>query len=145
MDEGRKEVLDFLSSNYDTEFEFKTIGDLIWEADHYYLVNVTRDYDSYTVKEFLILCQIDCLFAKGEITENDRNCLIRLFYQKKNLADRLGKRKSDDQMLWDKIKKIDEIFAKYNIGDLDLARMIYNNAVLNENVDLNSEITKRKL
>lgn len=145
MDTDRKEVLDFLSSNFDSEFEFKTIGDLIWEADHYYQVNVTRDYDSYTIKEFLILCQIDCLFAKGEITDNDRNCLIKLFYQKKDLYERIGKRKSDNKRLWDKIDKIDEIFAKYNIGDLDLATVIYNNAVLNEKVDLNSEIVKRKL
>ena len=145
MDKGKKEVLDFLSTTLDTEYDFKTIGSCVWDAEHYYAVNIPRDYDHYTVKDFIVLFQIDCLLEKGLITENDHGCLVRLFYQKKDLYARIGRPGSDTEKLSAKIDLIDEIFAKYNIGDIDLASMIYNNAIVKDSFDLQQEIIRRKI
>ncbi len=145
MEKARKDVLDFVSETYDTEFESKKIGDIVWDAMHYYNVKVSNDYNHYSVKDFITLYHIDCLLEKGEITENDRNCLIRLFYQRKDLYGRIGRDKKEDSNLCAKIDLIDEIFERYNIGSFDLSTMIYNNAILKEKIDLNSELAKRKL
>ena len=107
MEKGKKEVLEFLSSVFNVDFGEKNIGDLIWEAEHYYEVKASREYNHYSVIDFLTLYQIDCLYEKGLIVEKDRNNLIRLFYQKKDLFSRIGKRESDDEMLSDRIDQID--------------------------------------
>ncbi|MBP5684219.1 MAG: hypothetical protein J6X02_03070 [Bacilli bacterium] len=145
MDDERKEVLDFLSGEYNSQFEFKTVGDVIWDAMHYYDVEINEDYNSYTIKDFITLCQIDCLLEKGLITEMDRNYLIRLFYQRKDLYAHIGKSSNGSHSISEKIGLIDKIFENYNIGKIDLSSMIYNNATVKEKIDLQNEIIKRKL
>ena len=144
MEKGKKEVLEFLSIVFNVDFGEKNIGDLIWEAEHYYEVKASREYNHFSVIDFLTLYQIDCLYEKGLIVEKDRNNLIRLFYQKKDLFNRIGKRESDDEMLSGRIDQIDKIFAKYNIGEVSLETLFYNNAKVNEKVDLDQEMKKIK-
>lgn len=115
LEEGN--IFDLINSELNIGFLEKKIGDARYKYERYVPVEITNEYDNYTILDYLVLYKINRMFQLGKISESQRDLLINLF----NLKMELEKKYNDcllggeADLILDQILLIEEKLAKFDL------------------------------
>lgn len=152
MDKDREKVLNVLSNEVNVQMQARSIGNVFYH--NIMAVNIPNTYNLLHIKEFIIICRIDCLYDKGLITLKVKKELMELFniytllnqkYSDLAIRDLNGENvETEMNQLYEKIEHIEKIFSNYHLmDDIDLKEIILNSVrVDNKDLDLEEEIRK---
>ncbi len=150
MDKDREKILKIVSDDMNIKFIANKISDVFYH--NILAVDAPNTYNAYNIRDYIMICRIDCLYDKGIITLKVKNELFELFEIYQKLSNRLGEillsesKEDEDEKdrINEKMEHIEEIFKNYHLWDeLDLKEIILKDSrVDNKDLDLEGEINK---
>ena len=108
-------VLDLIKSELNIGFLGEKIGDARWAYERYVPVEITNEYDNYTILDYLIIYMIKRLYKLNKISESQKKSLIDLF----NIKRQLEKNFDGSDAIYDKITEIEQELAKFGLIPVD--------------------------